>query len=105
MTRNLGIILLADQFVRQHPEIVAGIFARIKFVPIGIQEIELESGDVLQYKGISPVFEKVDEGLRIPRYLITPTLDNGGNVEQVEVTRQHELGSTGLSMPAVEAPT
>lgn len=62
---RIGRFTISRDIIRQEPWF---IFERLKFIPVRAEA--LYYGDVIEYMGISPMFDQITEGNEAPYYAI-----------------------------------
>ncbi len=103
MERRYGAIAIASQFVREHPDILCKMFAMIEFLPMQIEEVWQEGKYI--YRGYSPNFNLVEEGLCIPFYNINITQKiEEGVVDIWNVTAEEVLNCQSVIMTTWHEP-
>ena len=65
-SQQLGKFFISEELIRKNPEIVAGAFKDMQFVPVRAEMHFMHKE--LEYAGISPKFKEVKEGVLIPGY-------------------------------------
>ena len=77
---KVPIIMVYDDYVR-----IGRALAKMDFVPVDVQRYEFEGEIVMT--GMSPMFDDVKRGERIPYYIVNITTDQNGNTSDVQVER------------------
>lgn len=87
--RNLGKFTLSEKIVRGTPEKAFEILSMLKFVPMRAEFLSYEG--TVEYIGISPKFEEVPMGMKVPEYTLELYVSNDKEgketLEQVEARK------------------
>lgn len=81
--RNLGKFSINSDFIKDHPEELAKVFAIMKCVPVRAEMIFHKNE--IEYFAIAENFPEIKKGEIIPEYLIKITQSEAGDVESVEI--------------------
>ncbi len=81
-SRNIGIFHVAQGLILERTEMVAGVFAFMKFIPVRVEVLVLS--DIVEYTGISTIFPEIDAGFNIPKYDLRIRKSQSGDIELVE---------------------
>jgi len=65
---------------------IAAVFREMRFVPLRVEY--LGYCDMIEYIGMSPMFDKIEQGCIAPEYTIIVTQDEKNNVSSVKVERK-----------------
>lgn len=79
-SNQLGRFYISEEFVRGSPEVVSKLLILLSFVPVRVENRFMVDNS-FEYIGISKYFDKLDDGVIIPEYLITIKECKDGKIE------------------------